>query len=433
MEGTAGLASEVASKVPPRRQRRLALGVLLAAVGLAVVAFPFRATWWGGWILAIAEAGVIGGLADWFAVTALFRHPLGLPIPHTALIPANWQLMAARVGTMVGDRVLTTEYVTREVSRVDVADFLARAAERVRTADLESVVEAVARWAAAELPPDAAVDLVAWLRRLLLARPVAPLLAELLEVAHRHGWDERVIEALAGILVDALQRPDFREAVADLVDGVVGSYRERMGTYPSLLIGLANALGLINRDRLVSALHAALRRVVDDPDDPLRRRLSEVLDELPARLRAEPELAARVEAAKAELLSSPVMTKLVDDVAVGLHRALVDDLGSGRSELAAWLIDQLEHVRAMVASDGALRQDLDRWLKAQAAALVGRYQDRIAVFIERGVHALGPEGAVRLIEEHAGDDLQYIRVNGTVVGGLAGGAIYGIHLLLRLV
>jgi uncharacterized membrane-anchored protein YjiN (DUF445 family) len=126
------------------------------------------------------------------------------------------------------------------------------------------------------------------------------------------------------------------------------------------------------------------------------------------------------------------MTKLVDDVAVGLHRALVDDLGSGRSELAAWLIDQLERVRAMVASDGALRQDLDRWLKAQAAALVGRYQDRIAVFIERGVHALGPEGAVRLIEEHAGDDLQYIRVNGTVVGGLAGGAIYGIHLLLRL-
>jgi len=141
----------------------------------------------------------------------------------------------------------------------------------------------------------------------------------------------------------------------------------------------------------------------------------------------------RVEAAKAELLSSPVMTKLVDDVAVGLHRALVDDLGSGRSELAAWLIDQLERVRAMVASDGALRQDLDRWLKAQAAALVGRCQDRIAVFIERGVHALGPEGAVRLIEEHAGDDLQYIRVNGTVVGGLAGGAIYGIHLLLRLV
>src|SRR5437667_12438140 len=113
-------------------RRDLALGAFLAAVALAVVAFPFREHWWGGLLLAIAEAGVVGGLADWFAVTALFRHPLGLPIPHTALVPSNWELLATRVGTMVGDRVLTTEYVTREVSRVDVADFLARAADRGR-------------------------------------------------------------------------------------------------------------------------------------------------------------------------------------------------------------------------------------------------------------------------------------------------------------
>lgn len=76
------------------RQRRLALIVLLAAVALAVAAIPIRGTWWGGWILAVAEAGIVGGLADWFAVTALFRRPLGLPIPHTAIIPANWELMA---------------------------------------------------------------------------------------------------------------------------------------------------------------------------------------------------------------------------------------------------------------------------------------------------------------------------------------------------
>jgi uncharacterized membrane-anchored protein YjiN (DUF445 family) len=106
----------------PRRQRRLALHILLAAAALAGVAFPFRASWWGGFVLAVAEAGVVGGLADWFAVTALFRRPLGLPIPHTALIPANWELMAARVGSMVGDRVLTTDYVTREIAGVDVAD-----------------------------------------------------------------------------------------------------------------------------------------------------------------------------------------------------------------------------------------------------------------------------------------------------------------------
>src|SRR6266536_6583002 len=85
----------------PHRQRQLARTALLGAVVLALVSFPYRATWWGGWILAVAEAGIVGGLADWFAVTAIFRYPMGIPIPHTALIPTNWEVMAARVGAMV--------------------------------------------------------------------------------------------------------------------------------------------------------------------------------------------------------------------------------------------------------------------------------------------------------------------------------------------
>src|SRR5881396_1835019 len=165
-----------------RRQRRLALGVLLAAAALAVAAFPFRATSWGGFLLAVAEAGVVGGLADWFAVTAIFRRPLGLPIPHTALIPANWELMAARVGTMVGSRVLTREYVTQEIERVDLAGLLARGAERLTRRDLETFTLTLGRWAAAELTPRAAGDLAIRLRDRFLGRPTAPLLAGALEV-----------------------------------------------------------------------------------------------------------------------------------------------------------------------------------------------------------------------------------------------------------
>src|SRR4029453_14212159 len=112
-----------------RQPRRLALGVLLAAAALTVAMIPFRDTWWGGWVLAMAEAGVVGGLADWFAVTAIFRRPLGLPIPHTALIPHNWERMAERVGVMVGGRVLTKDYVCEEIARIDFADLLARGAE----------------------------------------------------------------------------------------------------------------------------------------------------------------------------------------------------------------------------------------------------------------------------------------------------------------
>src|SRR5215467_12727013 len=133
-----------------RQPRRLALAVLLAAAALVVAMIPFRATWWGGWILAIAEAGVVGGLADWFAVTALFRRPLGLPIPHTALIPANWEMMAQRVGTMVGDRVLTKTYVTEEIARIDVAGLVAAGLQRVTRADLEALTRTLARWLVSE-------------------------------------------------------------------------------------------------------------------------------------------------------------------------------------------------------------------------------------------------------------------------------------------
>jgi uncharacterized membrane-anchored protein YjiN (DUF445 family) len=266
----------------------------------------------------------------------------------------------------------------------------------------------------------------------LLGEPLAPVLAEILETARRHGWDQRAIEALAHGLVAALDRPDSREAIIGLVDEVVGSYRRRMGIYPNLLIGLASLLGLIDRDRLVAALGAALGKVADDPDDPLRRRLSEVVAELPARLRTDALLVARVEALKAELLDGPAIGRLVEDAARGLHGVLMSDLGSERSDISLWVAGQLERARQTLASDEAVRRQLDRWLKAWATQLVESYQGRIAEFIERGVHALGPAGAVRLIEEHAGDDLQYVRVNGTVVGGLAGGAIYGVHLLLRL-
>jgi uncharacterized membrane-anchored protein YjiN (DUF445 family) len=419
------------SRRPPR-QRRLALLVLLAAVALAVAAYPLRTRWWGGFILAIAEAGIVGGLADWFAVTALFRHPLGLPIPHTAIIPANWELMAQRVGTMVGDRVLTKDYVTHEVSRFDIAELLARAAERIKPADLEAAVRAVARWAAEQVTPSATGDAALWLTRLARANPIAPLLATAIEISRKQGWDQRLIEAVAAALIEALDRPDFRTTVGDLVDEVLAGYRAQMGVYPRILMGLANTFGLIDRERLVTALHTALKKIADDPDDPLRRRLTETLAALPERLRTDPALAARVEAAKEELLASPAVARLLEDAAVGLRKLVIADLAAQPSELVSWITARLDRARRTLAEDTALRQSLDRWLKERLTEAVDRYHDRIARFIERGVHALGPEGAVRLIEEHAGDDLQYIRVNGTVVGGLAGGGLYAIHLLLDL-
>ncbi|HXU90702.1 MAG TPA: DUF445 domain-containing protein [Methylomirabilota bacterium] len=415
-----------------RRQRRLALGVLLGAAVLAVAAFPFRTTWWGGWILAVAEAGIVGGLADWFAVTAIFRHPLGIPIPHTALIPANWEGMAERVGVMVGGRVLTKEYVLHEIGRVDLADMIARGAERISKQDLDAATRAVADWAMEQMTPTAASEMMARLRTMLAEQPAAPTLAAALRIARQNGWDRRVVQGLVNVLADAMDRPEFRTTIGEVIEDLLVRYRARLGVYPRFFIGLAELIGVLDRDRLVEALHSGLRQVAKDAEHPLRMRASEVVAEVEERLVRDAALAARVEVAKRQLLNTPAVATLLDDLAASLRRTLLVDLAAERSDAVAWIADRLERARQALVTDTVLRVEIAGWIRTRVAELVERYHGQIARFIENGVRALGPEGAVRLIEEHAGDDLQYIRVNGTVVGGLAGGAIYALHLLLRL-
>jgi uncharacterized membrane-anchored protein YjiN (DUF445 family) len=231
-------------------------------------------------------------------------------------------------------------------------------------------------------------------------------------------------------VADALERAEMRAALADLVEEVLVRYRQGRGRSTAVVMGLADALGLIDRDRIVRALLAGVRRIATEPEHPVRARLAELAASLPERLRGDAAFAARVEGVKTRLLASAEATRLLEAATREAHRAMVADLGAERSAAAAWLTERLEALRRSLVDDAPLRARLDAWLKARALELVDRYHAHAATFIERGVHALGPEGAVRLIEEHAGDDLQYIRVNGTLVGGLAGGALYGLHLLV---
>jgi uncharacterized membrane-anchored protein YjiN (DUF445 family) len=235
-----------------------------------------------------------------------------------------------------------------------------------------------------------------------------------------------VIAALARGVTDALERPAFRATVTDVVDDLL------QRVVPRLLLGFADLFGVIDRGRIVTALQAGLRDVSRDPDHPLRRQIEDAVAGLPRRLRQDGALAARVEALKTELLEGEVVARLAEEALDGLRRVLTADLARDESHIVAWTVERLEGGRRRLVVDAGLRAEIDRWLKARAVEIVERYHGGIATFIENGVRALGPEGAVRLIEEHAGDDLQYIRVNGTVVGGLAGGALYALHLLLKL-
>jgi uncharacterized membrane-anchored protein YjiN (DUF445 family) len=242
-----------------------------------------------------------------------------------------------------------------------------------------------------------------------------------------------MLDGALAVLADAMERPEFRTAVSDVIGDLLDRYQDRMGFYPRIWMGLASLLGVLDRERLVAALHAGLREVAKDRDHPLRTRGVEILTDLERRLTEDRALIARVESVKAELLAAPAVAVLLDDAAAALTRTLRAELTGGRSELLPWLVDRLDRARQALIADADLRGELDRWAKARVSELVERHHGRIAAFIANGVRALGPAGAVRLIEEHAGDDLQFIRVNGTLVGGLAGGVIHGVQRVLAVI
>jgi uncharacterized membrane-anchored protein YjiN (DUF445 family) len=229
-----------------------------------------------------------------------------------------------------------------------------------------------------------------------------------------------------------MESPGFQDSVRRLVDDFIARYGEHVGPGRRLAIALAELFGLIDRSRIVSALQEGLRDVASDREHPLRERFAALVRDLADRLERDADLQQRVEAFKVDLLTSPVLARLAERLAATLGDALQADLARPRPDLVTWLAGRLERLRESLVDDADIREDIARWIRGRVVAVVDRHHGQIAAFIEKGVRALGPEGAVRLVEEHAGDDLQYIRINGTVVGGIAGAALHGLRLLLGL-
>src|SRR5262249_40680579 len=160
-------------------------------------------------------------------------------------------------------------------ARIDIAALIARAATSISPGDLDTATRELARWLTTELSPKVAGDLITRLRDLLIDRPLAPLLAGVLEVAHRNEWDRRVLAA--GRRAGALDRAGFRATAGEVVDDLLARYREGMSLAPRLWIGVARLLGVIDRERFLTAFQAGLRQVVGEPDHPVRLRIADAI------------------------------------------------------------------------------------------------------------------------------------------------------------
>ncbi|MGH7524069.1 MAG: DUF445 domain-containing protein [Gemmatimonadales bacterium] len=401
-----------------RRMKLVASGMLVVALAIFVIARVLEAAHpWLGYVRATAEASLVGGLADWFAVTALFRRPLGLPIPHTAIMQTQKDRVGRILGNFVQNHFLSRAVLDKRLAGLQpaarTADWLASATHRQQLA--RQLAGGLAR-AVEALPEDEVRDFV---QRSAVARlealQLAPLVGDVLTVATADGRPQELLNEAARLFGGAVveNRPAIREQVR----------RESPRWLP---LGVRDAIA----ERLIGGVQRFLAELAADPMHPLRDRFDATVREFIQRLRSSPELIARTEHLKYELLGHPVVEDLVSSVWDRVRNAA----GRYRTDPEHTSLQPLEQVLGALAesltSSPELRAEVDRFVIETVATLLEQHREQVADLIAATVRDWDPEVAASRIELAVGRDLQFIRLNGTLVGGLAGLVIYVVARLL---
>jgi uncharacterized membrane-anchored protein YjiN (DUF445 family) len=394
--------------------KAFATGLLLAMTVLFLITRAIEDGHSGiSYVRAFAEAGMVGALADWFAVTALFKHPLGLPIPHTAIIPTRKDDIGRGLGTFVQGNFLSGPVLGERLASIGVADKVGQwLADRHNAEQLAAnagdVVEAVTEVLSDEDVASAVQDMV---DARLRAIPAAPLASRVLDAAVENGQHR--------VMLDSLLKGTSRavEHNRDLL-------RIQLGNESPWWV--PDAVDDRVFDKLYSSLNNFLGDVAADPDHAVRRQMDERIRLLVDELRDSPEMAARGEELKAQLLDNPAVRQWSGRLWGELKVSLVGAAADPESELRRRLVDGIVRLGDTIQTDPELRAKIDGWVERTVDYLVQQYGHEVADLISSTVEKWDADDASRRIELQVGRDLQFIRINGTVVGGLAGVVIYAV-------
>jgi uncharacterized membrane-anchored protein YjiN (DUF445 family) len=401
------------------RMKRLATGLFLvaAAVFLACVLLGAEAGSWVGYVRATAEASMVGALADWFAVTALFRHPLGLPIPHTAIIPRKKDQIGESLGTFVQENFLTRAVVEEKLTTIDVPGrlgaFLTAPGRAERLAgDASAALTALAGLLRDDDLEPAVAGLV---DRKLHETPAAPVLARVLELVVEGDRHQEVLSAALRLLARFLgeNRLVFRAQLGDASPAWVPDWVDDRVF-----------------DRVFAGLQGFLEEVGTDPRHELRRSYDARLRAYVHALRTDPETAARVEDLKKELMEHPAVRAWSGSLWTSAKNAVLTAAADPDSELRARLTGVIRDGARLLQTDPTVRELVQRHSHSIAGYLVERFSADLADLVSSTVARWDTDETSRRIELQVGRDLQWIRVNGTVVGGLAGLVIYTVAQLI---
>jgi uncharacterized membrane-anchored protein YjiN (DUF445 family) len=403
-----------------RQMRIVATGLLIAMAALYVAARSTEGLHPAiGYVRAFAEAAMVGGLADWFAVTALFRHPLGLPIPHTAIIPRNKDRIGETLASFLRDNFLTPAVVARRMARLDVAGAAGRLLAAPSAGD-DRLRRGASRLLADSLEALDDERLGGMLKGALVQRigqlKVAPLLGQLLTAAMKDGRHQPVIDAIIRWAARTL------DANSALIQHMV---HERAGTIMRWT-GLDETLAT----KIIEGLEKLLAEAAEDPDHRLRIKAEEGLMTLAFDLQHDPAMQARVDRIRDEMIANPAMQRWLDGLWQAARAGLLKAARDPQAVLAGRLGEATRQIGETLRDDPALKSLVNRFARRVAAGTAARYGGNIVTLVSETVRGWDAQTVTDRLENAVGRDLQYIRINGTLVGGLVGVALHVVALVL---
>lgn len=411
---------------PADAERRVALSRMKATATalLGVMAVIFGVSFslqdevpWLAWVRAASEGGMVGAIADWFAVTALFKHPLGLRIPHTAIIPRRKNEIGASLGEFVESNFLSTAVVRQKLESIGLARttgaWLSQPANASRVSDEAS---AAARGMLELLDDSDVQDVVEQLAR---THVIDPSWSE-----HVGAWGERLIaegghHSAVNLLFDGLG--DWMDANPQAFSRLISA--QLPSWLPSFIDRLVD-------ERVYREAVDFVRRVRADDQHAARVAVDRYLSELARKLQEDPDTIAALESAKRDVFDSPRVRDLAARAWTTTRQALIaslEDPQSGlRRQVAATLVDVGERLQR----DDRVAGKIDEWVTDAAVALVDKHRHDIAGVITETIERWDPQETSEKIELQVGKDLQFIRINGTIVGALAGLSIFTVATVL---
>lgn len=403
-----------------RRMKAFATGLLLGVALVYVLATWARSSGIGGWpgyVAAAAEAGMVGALADWFAVTALFRRPMGLPIPHTAIIPTKKDQLGASLGEFVGENFLSGDVVRMRLRAVGIGSRLGTWLAEPEHADRVTAELATALRGALTVLRDSDVQAVVGeaITRRADSQEIAPGLGKLLERVVADGGHRRAVDLVCLRAHDWLV--EHNDSVMLAVTGGAPGWTPR---FVDRKVG----------ERVYKELLRFVTEMRDMPDHPARGALDRFLTDFAGDLQSDTDTRLRVERVKSEVLGRGDVQDIIASAWASVRAMIVAAAEDERSQLRQRARAAILSLGGRMVTDQRLRDKIDGWLEDAAVYVVTTYRDEITSLISETVAGWDADHTSRKIEAHIGRDLQFIRINGTVVGALAGLVIYTVSRAL---